>query len=140
MTMQLEDILQNEVLVNSSSNVQNYRIWQQSSPQNGMMYVHLSADINNIRYAAVSVVDPVTIEMDHLAVVVQTLNQEILQFSNRTNPHRRLRAMWTVEAQQDLRAWHNLESEFRLAQTLSAELMSTINKETSLCDWKKEGF
>jgi len=140
MTMQLEDILQNEVLVNSSPNVQNYRIWQQSSPQNGMMYVHLSADINNIRYAAVSVVDPVTIEMDHLAVVVQTLNQEILQFSNRTNPHRRLRAMWTVEAQQDLRAWHNLESEFRLAQTLSAELMSTINKETSLCDWKKEGF
>lgn len=138
--MQLEDILQNEVLVNSSPNVQNYRIWQQSSPQNGMMYVHLSADINNIRYAAVSVVDPVTIEMDHLAVVVQTLNQEILQFSNRTNPHRRLRAMWTVEAQQDLRAWHNLESEFRLAQTLSAELMSTINKETSLCDWKKEGF
>jgi hypothetical protein len=140
MTMQLENILQNEVLVNSSPNVQNYRIWQQSSPQNGMMYIHLSADINNIRYAAVSVVDPVTIEMDHLAVVVQTLNQEILQFSNRTNPHRRLRAMWTVEAQQDLRAWHNLESEFRLAQTLSVELMSTINKETSRCDWKKEGF
>ena len=80
MTMQLENILQNEVLVNSSPNVQNYRIWQQPS-------------------------------------VVQILNQEILQFSNRTNPHRRLRAMWTVEAQQDL-----------------------INKETSRCDWKKEGF
>ena len=78
--MQLENILQNEVLVNNSPNIQNYRIWGQPSPQNGF--------------------------------------------------ERSLRAIWSVEAQQDLRAWHT-------------ELMSTIYKESRhdlKIDWKKEGF
>lgn len=67
-------------------------------------------------------------------------------------PQRRLRARWTMEAEQDLRAMHNLDAEALMADLLASELNEEVTlvgnnrvwKQSKLdffeINWKKEGF
>lgn len=72
-------------------------------------------------------------------------------------PQRRLRAVWSRDAQQDLRSMHNLEAEAMLTQLMGQELQGEISENVTLVgnnrvwkggykpefleiNWKKEGF
>lgn len=57
-------------------------------------------------------------------------NAEIIISANTPNAEiRRLRANWTMEAQQDLRAIHNLYAEDQLAQDIIFEINQEIDQE-----------
>lgn len=58
---------------------------------------------------------------------------------------RRLRARWTYEAQQDLRAMHNFNAEAALTDILATELEHNCThwdevQQNQKVNWKKEGF
>lgn len=75
-------------------------------------------------------------------------------------PQRRLRAVWSREAQQDLRAMHNLDAEAMLTELMGLELQGEMSENVTIVgnnrvwqggykgqrpeflivDWKTEGF
>lgn len=42
---------------------------------------------------------------------------------------RKLKALWSYEAQQDLRAWHNIDAEKALTDALAQEINAEIDRE-----------
>lgn len=55
---------------------------------------------------------------------------------------RHLRATWSMEAQQDMRAIHNLEAERELAAMMADEMMNyeTDCPKKEATNWRQEGF
>ena len=94
--------------------------------------------------------------------ITEMLMSEIRQQAARLRPpldppQRRLRAVWSREAQQDLRAMHNLEAEAMMTQLMSRDLLSDTSENVTLVgnnrvwkkgwkpefldvNWMKEGF
>lgn len=56
-------------------------------------------------------------------IVLDIESQEIVPV------HRKLKAIWSMEAAQDLRAWHNISAEKSLADLMAQEIANEIDKE-----------
>jgi len=68
------------------------------------------------------------------------VGNEVTYLAHLDNPPRKLKAVWTVEAEQDLRAWTNTSTSFmqELANNLRREMGFDSTQETH--NWKEEGF
>jgi len=146
--------------------VDNFRIWRQTHPQNGMIIINMVADIDGRRFGVSSTVSPEMIE-NKVDVILDAMKKELMSIAmNVAEPTRRLRAVWTMDAQQDLRAMHNLNAELELTEILAAEIMDAMPEFTTrrqraerdgrvftlgrfgsavevtklAINWKKEGF
>ncbi len=76
-------------------------------------------------------------------MILDMLRDEIRRFASRLPPEpiRRLRATWTMEAAQDLRAMHGLNTDM-LMEELARDmgLSRRWYGEADRVNWKKEGF
>lgn len=121
---------------------------------NGLHIVGLTTIVNgNHRLGVRMTVAPEVYENPELmGIAMSTLHDELAVEINKfkdalrlvNQPVRHLRARWTMEAQQDLRAMHNLESEAELAQILSREAMQNMVKGMRCVPielkWQEVGF
>ena len=53
----------------------------------------------------------------------------VIDSSDIVNKNRKLKAIWSMESQQDLRACHNLDAERELTEILAREIQAEIDKE-----------
>ena len=65
---------------------------------------------------------------------------EVTVLAHLDHPPRKLKAVWSIEAQQDLEAWTGLRAEF--SQILIDELRGEFGLDSThdLHNWKQEGF
>ena len=68
------------------------------------------------------------------------VGDEVTYLAHLDHPPRKLKATWTVEAEQDLQAWHGLRAEF--SQLLLDDLRREMGLDSThdLHNWKQEGF
>lgn len=121
---------------------------------NGLHIVGLTTIVNgNHRLVARMTIAPEVYENPELmGLAMSTLHDELAAEVDKfkhtllmvNQPVSNLRARWTMEAQQDLRAMHNLESEAALAQMLSREAMQNMVKGMRCVPvelkWQEVGF
>lgn len=130
------------------------------NPNNSMYIVGMTVIHQGRRLGSKTTVTPewhdrIIINPIERRTVLEMLRCEIQRVANELYPeiehfneaeHRHLRARWTREAQQDLRAMHNIDTEQALSQILANEFNrefdynATIMKNSQKVDWKKEGF
>jgi hypothetical protein len=117
--------------------LQNMQVWSQTHPQNGLTILNMSADFNGQRYGvASSVPSERASEMDAMISAIDSMKRELLE--NLTP--RILRSTWSLEAEQDLRVWHNNAAEQILTEIFARQLINEIYKEIEKSNWKEEGF
>jgi len=81
------------------------------------------------------------IEPIHLKLIRERLEDELREIVTHDMQTRQLRATWSMQAQQDFRAIHNLEAEREIAAMMADEMRNyEPDCPKEVLNWREEGF